>query len=439
MTLCLFEDDQVDHLRPLIDTRAVYDLRLAIRSLRETSVEAFEPDRTRLHARSLVAGLTDQRLSIPNAAVSSEVPDDDVLFVNGRFVAEEGPVVNRIRRASRHNESAVAFTAGETLVAAWIPAASDQLPHDLLAQDALSLTSFGDVRKVDLRAGASPKMIGRLWNLIDELKPALARDIATRRQQARRPTEIRASSGVDVHESCITVNDREIFFANDVSLRPGVILNASDGPIYIDEGATLFERCLVKGPCYIGPKTQIKTGANVQTCSFGTYCKVGGEVHDTIFHSLSNKSHPGFLGHSYLGRWCNLGADTNTSNLKNDYGEVSLYDAAEGDFVGTGRRFMGLVMGDHAKCGINTMFNTGTVVGTCSNVYGSNFPPRYLPAFSWGSPDDGFTTYRLDKALQVAEHVLSRRDRTFTAAHRSNLEMLFTATEAERARIHADR
>ncbi|MFO8231023.1 MAG: hypothetical protein R6U20_00005, partial [Longimonas sp.] len=135
---------------------------------------------------------------------------------------------------------------------------------------------------------------------------------------------------------------------------------------------------------------------------------------------------------------CNLGADTNTSNLKNDYGSVSLHDPVEGAFVDTERQFMGLVMGDHSKCGINTMFNTGTVVGTSCNVYGGGFSPRWLPAFSWGSPEQGFTDYRLDKALEVAERVMARRNQPLTDAQRSLLTHRFQATASQRAAMHPD-
>jgi len=232
-----------------------------------------------------------------------------------------------------------------------------------------------------------------------------------------------------------SVNDAQVHLGAGATLRPGALLNAEDGPIFVGPDAIVHERAIVRGPCVIGPKTHVKSGADVEGTATGTWCKIAGEVHDTIVQGFSNKSHPGFLGHAVLGCWCNLGADTNTSNLKNDYGEVSAYAPDEERYVGTGRQFAGLFMGDHSKCGINTMFNTGTVVGTNCNLYGGDFPPRYVPPFSWGGAD-GLTTYRLDKACEVAERVMARRDTDFTDEDRSLLAALFERTRDERAAHH---
>ena len=434
MNLCLFEDDAVDHLRPLVDTRPVWDLRLALRSPRDTAVDAFQPDRIFLHCRSLVRAPADHR-SRPDLV--TRVPEGDVLFVNGRFVAAEGEAVATIRRAVAEGAPPTTFVDGDTVLAAWIPDARTHLPADLLEGDAVPADAFATSRSVDLsvQTDAPLRRIDRPADLIDLLPDALTRDVAARRGRYNILEDIYSRRDADVHESVIGVRSEDIVLEEGVTVRPGAILNASEGPIFVDRNATIAEQAVVRGPCYIGEQSQVKVGANVHTSAFGTYCKIGGEVHDSIVHSFSNKSHAGFLGHSYLGRWCNLGADTNTSNLKNNYGEISLYDAADRDFAGTGRQFMGLVMGDHSKCGINTMFNTGTVIGTCCNVYGGGFPPRYLPPFSWGSPEQGFTTYRLDKALEVAEHVLGRRDRAFTDAHRQNLTDLFEQTREEREEL----
>jgi UDP-N-acetylglucosamine diphosphorylase/glucosamine-1-phosphate N-acetyltransferase len=210
------------------------------------------------------------------------------------------------------------------------------------------------------------------------------------------------------------------------------MLNAEDGPVYIDRDAIVMENAVVRGPAYIGPHAQVKMGGTLEAAAIGPWCKVGGEVHHAILHSYSAKAHAGFLGHSYLGRWCNIGADTNNSNLKNDYGSVSLYDPVTRDFEDTGLQFLGLVMGDHSKCGINSMFNTGTVVGVFCNVYGSGFPPRYIPSFAWGSPE-GFVEYRLEKALRVAEAVMARRDVALTDADRELLTYVFEHTAADRS------
>ncbi|MFQ5568125.1 MAG: putative sugar nucleotidyl transferase [Rhodothermales bacterium] len=413
MYLCLFEDDQIDHLLPLVATRAVYDLRLGIRTLLETTREAFAAPPTLLHARSLIAPVTAQENNLP----ANRIPHDaDVLFVNGRLIAEDGPLLERLRRAARNGEPARVFVQDEEVVAAWVPRARD----GLVQAEAVARATFEGLPEETVEGA---RLVDRLWHLIDALRPALLRDFAAR--TAGRSLQDRTGAGI--HESAVLIEEERIYVAPGATLRPGVILNAEGGPIFIDEHATVMEHAVVKGPVYVGPGTHIKVAANIEGSAIGERSKVGGEVHDSLVHSFSNKAHVGFLGHSYLGRWCNLGAGTNTSNLKNDYGPITLFDAATGAFDPTGRQFLGLFMGDHSKCGINATFNTGTVVGVFCNIYGAGLPPRTLPSFSWGSAATGFVEYRLDKALRVAETVMARRQKHLTDAERIALTALFEA------------
>jgi UDP-N-acetylglucosamine diphosphorylase/glucosamine-1-phosphate N-acetyltransferase len=426
MHLCLFEDETVSHLQPLIHTRAAYDLRIGGRTLLQTARDAFSADGLVLHSRSLVAGVT--AFAHPEA-IDTLPTGADVLFVNGRFVAEEGPALARLQQAVANREPARIFLRGDTLVAAWMPNAAPRLPDAVLADDTLTA---GTLPALPTESVPEATLVGRLWHLLDVLPPALRRDFEHATRGTTRDAPLPDRLDVKVHPSVVAVRPQQIFLAPGVEVRPGTILNAADGPIYVGEDATIYEQAVVRGPCWIGSKSQVKGGANIEGAAVGHYCKIGGEVHSSVLHSLSNKSHAGFLGDSYLGRWCNLGADTNVSNLKNDYGEVSVYDAALDGFVGTGRQFTGLFMGDHSKCGINTMFNTGTVVGTSCNLYGSGFVPRVVPSFAWGGPEDGFETYRLDKALDVAEAVMARRDTPLTDADRALLTALFERTAEAR-------
>jgi len=429
MHLCLFEDDRVPGLRPLVETRAAYDLRLSGRTVLETTRDALDPTGLVLHARPLVADVT--RRAHPAAAVNALPDRADVLFVNGRFVAEAGDALAQLAESTRSGE-ARAFVQDDILVAAWMPTAATHLPDDVLARPALTADVFSDRPTTELD---NARLLGRPWHLLDTLRFTLARDVETRTGTPPRRL-LPERSHATVHDSVTSVHDAQIHLGEGATVQPGAILNAEDGPISVGPDAIVHERAVLQGPCVIGPKTHVKTGADVEGTATGTWCKIGGEVHDTILQGFSNKSHPGFLGHAVLGRWCNLGADTNNSNLKNDYGEVSAYAPADERFVGTGRQFAGLFMGDHSKCGINTMFNTGTVVGTNCNLYGGDFPPRYVPPFSWGGAD-GLTTYRLDKACEVAERVMARRDTDFTEADRSLLTTLFERTQDERA-THLD-
>ncbi len=187
------------------------------------------------------------------------------------------------------------------------------------------------------------------------------------------------------------------------------ILNTTNGPIYIGKHATILENSVIKGPVAIGDNSVIKVGAKIyQGTTLGPYCKVGGEVKDVVFQGYTNKAHDGYLGDSVIGEWCNLGADTNCSNLKNNYSEVSAWSYDLSDYELTGLQFYGLILGDHCKASINTMFNTGTVTGISSNIFGTNFPPKFIPSFSWGGSED-IETYQFEKALDTINRVMQRR------------------------------
>lgn len=209
-------------------------------------------------------------------------------------------------------------------------------------------------------------------------------------------------------------------------------LNASEGPIYIAKDAEIMEGSLIRGPFALGEHSVVKMGAKIYgSTTIGPHCKVGGEVNNSVIFGYSNKAHDGFLGNSVIGEWCNLGADTNNSNLKNNYAEVKLWSYETERFAKTGLQFCGLIMGDHSKCGINTMFNTGTVVGVSANIYGSNFPRNFIPSFSWGGAA-GFTTFQMNKVHEVVEVVMSRRNITYDEKEQKILEKVFELTQKYR-------
>ncbi|WP_047547720.1 GlmU family protein [Psychroserpens sp. Hel_I_66] len=206
-------------------------------------------------------------------------------------------------------------------------------------------------------------------------------------------------------------------------------LNASSGPIYIGKDAEVMEGSIIRGPFALCEHATLKLGAKIYgPTTVGPHSKVGGEVNNSVIFGYSNKGHDGFLGNSVLGEWCNLGADTNNSNLKNNYAEVRLWDYQTEGFAKTGLQFCGLMMGDHSKCGINTMFNTGTVVGVSANIFGSGFPRNFVPSFSWGG-SSGFTTYLTNKAFEVAEVVMKRRGIEFSEEDKQILEHVFEETK----------
>jgi len=203
------------------------------------------------------------------------------------------------------------------------------------------------------------------------------------------------------------------------------ILNASSGPIYLAKNAEIMEGCIVRGGLALGESSALKMGAKVYgATTLGPHCKVGGEVNNSVIIGYSNKGHDGFLGNSALGEWCNLGADTNNSNLKNNYDEVKAWSYVDGRFAKTGQQFCGLIMGDHSKSGINTMFNTGTVVGVSANVYGAGFPRNFISSFTWGGPQ-GTMEYRIDKALDTADRMMKRRGLEVNEVEKAILEQVY--------------
>ncbi|MEM9527004.1 MAG: GlmU family protein [Bacteroidota bacterium] len=210
------------------------------------------------------------------------------------------------------------------------------------------------------------------------------------------------------------------------------ILNVTDGPIYLGKKSVLLEGSILRGPLAIGEGSLVKMGAKLYAnTSLGPNCRAGGEINNVVFQANSNKGHDGFLGNAVIGEWCNIGADTNASNLKNDYGEVRVWSYAKQGFAKTGKQFHGLIMGDHSKAGINTMFNTGTVVGFSANVYGEGFPRNFIPSFSWGGAS-GYQTYRLDKALATATRVMERRGVELTEADRTIFSAVFEQSKQYR-------
>ena len=251
----------------------------------------------------------------------------------------------------------------------------------------------------------------------------------------------------EINNDFAFLNDREsinldkdnmnVLIGNEVFIEEGAnvtcsILNSENGPIYIGKDAQIMEGSIIRGPFAMLNNSVLKMGAKIYgATTIGPYCKVGGEINNVVFFGYSSKAHGGFLGNSIIGEWCNLGADTNSSNLKNNYTDVKIWNYLKEGFKDTGLQFCGLIMGDHSKCAINTMFNTGTVVGVSSNIFGSGFPRQFIPSFSWGGTS-GFSVYRLTKVFEVVEKVFARRDRKFDKLEKDILAHVYDMTKRYR-------
>ena len=209
-------------------------------------------------------------------------------------------------------------------------------------------------------------------------------------------------------------------------------INSSEGPVYIGKNTHIMQGSMLRGPFAICDNSVVKMGAKIYgATTIGPFCKVGGEINNSVFFGYSSKAHDGFLGNSIIGQWCNLGADTNNSNLKNNYDDVKIWNYGSESFLQTGLQFCGLIMGDHSKCGINTMFNTGTVVGVGANIFGSGFPRNFIPSFSWGGKS-GFIIHKLEKFFSTAEKVMKRRSIPFTDIDKQVLLEVYNMTKRYR-------
>jgi UDP-N-acetylglucosamine diphosphorylase/glucosamine-1-phosphate N-acetyltransferase len=267
-----------------------------------------------------------------------------------------------------------------------------------LGEEWLAYRGEGNVR-VDYK-GTVPVVITQRWHIYQRNDEVLRLDFDLL-------TAGRLSA--EISDTNIIIGDENAVFLEEGAVVEAAILNTKSGPIYVGKDAEIMEGSIVRGPLAMCEHSALKLGAKVYgPTTLGPHCKVGGEVNNVVFQAFSNKGHDGFLGNALIGEWCNLGADTNTSNLKNNYGNVSTFSFETNKEEQTDIQFMGVCMGDHSKCGINTMFNTATVVGVSSNIYGAGFPDKFVPSFSWGGADET-VPFRFDKAVEYANNMMSRR------------------------------
>lgn len=413
-SICLFEDPQYSNLYPLVYFRPAYDLRCGILTLREKVQHYFPKIPITLHCREYLRDLVKQQN--PDAFVN-EIKYKNILFLNGRVI------INSSLAAQISSGEEKLFIKGETIVAAKVSGSKLELIKEKL-NNPLDSSLFMGLPKHEVDA----VVINYPWNLVANNGNEIINDFNIITSE-NKGSKIKGKVYPGVH----LVDETNIFIDEGAKVKPGVVLDAESGPIYIGKEAKIFPNAVIEGPAFIGDKTAIKIGAKIyENTSIGEVCKVGGEVEESIIHSYSNKQHDGFLGHAYLGMWVNLGADTNNSDLKNNYGSVKVI--INGQQIDSGSMFVGLTMGDHSKSAINTMFNTGTVVGVSSNVFGSGFPPKFIPSFSWGGSDE-LSTYNVDKALEVAKRVMARRNIPLTSIEEKVFRYVFEHTMDERKKF----
>ena len=264
----------------------------------------------------------------------------------------------------------------------------------------------GNGKNVINYKGEMPILINNRWELLSVNAAAISNDIDLIKESI---------SYQKIPKDVIVIGPKDSIYLEEGAILSACTLNSKEGPIYISKGAEVMEGALIRGPFALCENAVVKMGAKIYGAStIGPFCKVGGELSNVIFQSYSNKGHDGFLGNSYIGEWCNLGADTNVSNLKNNYDSVSSYCYEKKEEVNTGLQFLGLFMGDHSKTGINSMFNTGAVVGVSCNLYGAGFFPKHTLSFSWGEPN-ALEPFRIEKSLEYANKMMERRSEKLSA------------------------
>ena len=385
MNYILFDGTARNQLLPFTYTRPVADIRIGILTIRE-KWEHF--------LGSTTSTVTEEYLNDKWQMV--EFPEN--VMINASYL----PTQNLVTIIKGMTEGQAIFD-GDEVIAFYT---KEDQEVDFETYDCIEYT-YEDLFTV-----------AHTWDIFAKNARAIAEDYELL-------TAGRASQPIP--DKTVAFNASDIFIEEGAKL-PLCSLNAENGPIYIGKDAEIMEGSMIRGPFALCDHATVKMSAKIYGgTTVGPYCKVGGEINNCVLFGYSSKGHDGFLGNAVLGEWCNIGADSNNSNLKNNYASVKLWDYETGRFANTGLQFCGLMMGDHSKCGINTMFNTGTVVGVSANIFGSGFPRNFIPSFSWGG-HTGFKTYLTKKAFEVSKIVMARRHVRFTEVDASILEHVFNIT-----------
>ncbi|MDH3217087.1 MAG: putative sugar nucleotidyl transferase [Candidatus Krumholzibacteria bacterium] len=467
---CIFEDKKFSNFFPLSLSLPVFELRIGSRNFRSRLQMESGAEKFGVLCRDYLGPL--MALREPALTVNEPV-EGDTVFLNGRLLCygdELSEVLNKIPEngiavkggyvvaAKLVGEGAKDFAAyirgriSETTIeqlcaelkgyvnkdkkASATKSRKNVLPQDAsegtyeddhalgqdslvekLPQPLLQLIDQHNLTRLDV---PEARLLSFPWQIVEENPVAIDDDFQ------KSPFRGQSEESV-VYPGVQMVGEENIVVGEAAVVRPGVVLDASAGPIMINDGTTVMPNACLLGPVYVGNRCIIKSGAKIlEGTSIGDVCKVGGEVDQAIFSSYSNKQHDGFIGHSYVGEWVNIGAGTNNSDLKNNYSAVRMWCA--GEIRQTGRQFLGLIMGDHSKTGIGTLFNSGTVVGFNCNVYSSELVDRFVPSYSWGQGHD-ITNYELEKAMLTAQVVMERRGVKFDPVYKNLFHKIFELTK----------
>jgi UDP-N-acetylglucosamine diphosphorylase/glucosamine-1-phosphate N-acetyltransferase len=410
MHICIFEDKLADNFYPLSLSRPVYDLLFGMNTLREKILRFFPNAQCSLFCREYLVETVRQ--NNPGIDVN-ELKDDNYLFVNGRVLIDEF-----FFDTLSKNPSEKIYKKNDVLIAAKITANNINKIKDKIS-DSIGISLFEGIpeEKIEIET------VNFIWDLIKDNGVKLREDVKSISSPG-------ISDDARLFRGSRLLNKDDIIIEAGSTIKPGVVLDASNGPVYIGRDVEIYPNSVIEGPVFIGDNSKIKSCATIsENVTIGKLCKIGGEVEESIIMPYSNKQHTGFLGHAYLGSWINLGAGTSCSDLKNNYStiKVNMPDKQ----VDTGLQFLGLVMGDHSKSAINSMFNTGTIAGFSCNIFGNGFPDKFMHSFSWGGKEKT-ETYDVKKSIETARKVMLRRKVDMTKADENLFNSIFNITQRER-------
>ncbi len=394
MNYILFDSFDRTKLLPFTYTRPVADIRVGILTIRE-KWEKFLNQKT--------SSLTEEYLSKKYPLLKAE----ENILINGAVLPTQ-ELVQKIT-ALKKGET---LAKGDFVIAMWLGLEDVEKIND-------------SESPVTVQTDLDFLQIKNIWDIFNLNDKALSADfnLLTKGRKSQ-----------PVSKTNFITGNPDLIFMEEGAKAEFSFINTTNGPVYIGKEAEIMEGAKIRGPFALGDHSVVKMDAKIYgATTIGPHSKVGGEINNVVVFGYSNKAHDGFMGNSVMGEWCNIGADTNTSNLKNTYDSVRLWSYDEESFVNTGLQFCGLMLGDHSKCGINTMFNTGTVVGVFANVFGSGYQRNFIPSFSWGGAR-GFQTFKLDRAFKVAEAVMMRRGIKLTKIDKDILTRIFEDTGNKRFR-----
>ncbi len=387
----LFDDYSRHDLLPFTFTKPICEIRIGILTIRE---------KWEKYLNSTVSFQTQEYLS----SKYPKILNDENVYINGKICPNKF-LINEIAQLKLNTS----IKAGNDLIA-FKTSSTDFLDYE----KELKVATEVEKKYISVK---------QPWDIFSKNGEALKQDFEFltkgKKSQPLSSTNTVIGNVADV-------------FLEEGAIVEASILNTKSGPIYVGVDAEIMEGSIVRGPFALCEHSALKIATKVYGPStIGPHCKVGGEINNSVIFGYSNKAHDGFLGNSVVGEWCNLGADTNNSNLKNNYGNVKLYNYRKETMVDTGLQFCGLMLGDHSKCGINTMFNTGTLVGVGANIFGGGFPSTHIPSFSWGGAD-GFEDYQLEKMFETTERVYARRGMTLSEIEKNILAYVFNLSKKDR-------